>query len=105
MDARTCDRGVFGSVRGGVVVTFAAPIRKPELALLEKAFAAEVQGALTRMPGIMQSRAKLAEKLVADGLLLKARVEVGPAPFVVIDGYVLSEAGRYLYCTSCVGTA
>lgn len=75
---------------------------KREMALLEKAFANEVNGAIMKTPHVMQTKSKLADKLVADGLLRKAEVVYGPGVFAIrIVGYELTEAGRMAYCMTC----
>ena len=73
-----------------------------ELALLEKAFAAEIDAAINKTPRVMQTRSKLAAKLVADGLLREASEVFGHGPFAVrLAWYELTELGRLAYCTSC----
>ena len=76
---------------------------KRELALLEKAYCAEVNGALSKAPHLMQTKAvKLADKLVADGLLRKVDTRLHGGPFTVhLQGYELTEAGRLAYCLTC----
>ena len=74
------------------------------MALLEKAFAAEIAGALTKSPRLMQTRSKLAEELVTEGLLEKVSERFGGGIFgVTLEGYKLTHAGRLLYCASCDG--
>ena len=69
-----------------------------KLALLERAFEAEIAGALTTRPPVMQTRSKLAEELVGDGLLVKAEATL-PGRFPLrVAGYMLTEAGRLAYC-------
>lgn len=72
-----------------------------ELALLEKAFAAEIDAAVSK-GGIhlMQTeQTELADKMVADGLLLKAEITLPGGPFPVrVEGYELTHAGRLAYC-------
>ena len=70
--------------------------------LLERAFAAEVSSALNGGPHVIQIRGKLAEELVAHGLLRSASVRVGHGSFsVVVDGYELTDVGRLAYCMTC----
>lgn len=78
-------------------------MEKKEIALLERAYTAEVEAALSKSGvHVMQTKAKqLADKLVADGLLRAASVRTpGPWPCTV-DGYELTEAGRLAYCLTC----
>lgn len=71
---------------------------KKELALLEKAFAAEIEAALSKSGlYMMQTRSKLAESLVDEGLLVKVTENFGNYS---ISGYALTEAGRLCYCMS-----
>lgn len=72
-----------------------------ELALLERAFFAEVQAALDGGCRVIQTYGRLAEKMVADGLLARA-VETLPGRFPVrVYGFVLTHAGRWAYCATC----
>ena len=78
-------------------------MNKKEIALLERAYTAEVEAALSKSGvHVMQTKAKtLAEKLVSDGFLRTASVRApGPWPCTV-DGYELTEAGRLAYCLTC----
>ena len=75
---------------------------KRELALLERAYAAEVNAALSKVPRVLQTKSKLADKLVADGLLRKAEEIYRGSVFAVrLEGYELTEAGRMAYCLTC----
>ncbi len=79
-------------------------MNKKELALLEMAFAAEIDGALSKNPvmQIMQTESKLAAKLVTDGMLVNKSMRTGGNPWpCTVDGYVLTELGRLTYCMSC----
>lgn len=74
-------------------------MNKKDLALLERAYAAEIGAALEGAPRPMQTRAVArAEALVADGLLTKC---VESWRGVRIEGYELTHAGRFAYCASC----
>ena len=78
-------------------------MNKKEIALLERAYTAEVEAALSKSRvHVMQTKAKtLADKLVSDGLLMAASVHTpGPWPCTV-EGYELTEAGRLAYCMTC----
>ena len=73
-----------------------------ELKLLEKAFEAEVDAAFTGSEfHFMQTKSKLAERLVTDGLLQKVERKSRFGPMVsTFSGYELTELGRLTYCTS-----
>lgn len=68
-----------------------------ELDLLERAYGAEVEGAIFKRSHIMQTRSKLAPKLVSEGLL---REVVGTYGTLTISGYELTDLGRMSYCMS-----
>lgn len=75
--------------------------RTPEIRLLEKAFVREISAAIGGISDIYQTKNKLAAKLVKDGLLMEAK-DTLPGRFpVTIEGYRLTHAGRYLYCSTC----
>lgn len=74
---------------------------KPELALLEKVWAAEVASAFNNAPHVYQTKSKLAQKLEADGLIRMATVTLGGRFAVTVKGYELTDAGRLIYCASC----
>lgn len=70
---------------------------KAELAALEKVFDAEING---RLP--FQSKARIYQTLCNEGLLAPMRRLIGTGPFaVMVAGYELTHAGRFLYCASC----
>lgn len=73
---------------------------KRSLDLLEKAFEAEINGALEGHPGLLQTRSKLAQKLEADGYLVKDAVRIGGRFPVTIEGYRLTILGNATYCFS-----
>lgn len=79
---------------------------KREMALLERAYSAEVSAALGKSGmNLMQTKSKLAEKLVEEGFLRKRSIRMhGPWPCTV-DGYELTEAGRLAYCLGVVHSA
>ena len=66
---------------------------KAKLAILEKAFGAEVEN---RLP--FQSKSKLATSLWADGYLKSMTVHFGN---VSVEGWQLTHLGRYTYCETC----
>lgn len=76
-------------------------MNKQSLALLEKAFTEEVNEGLHGGIGIMQSKSKLATKLLEDGYLVEASKTVGGRFPVVVKGYRLTHLGRMEYCQSC----
>jgi len=70
---------------------------KRELAVLEKVFAAEIDG---RLP--YQSKAKIFAELCEAGLLAPMERTYGSGWSAVrVRGFVLTDAGRLLYCASC----
>lgn len=78
-------------------------MRKAELKMLEKLFAAEVDAALSgqELRGIVQSKSKLLPKLEADGLVQRVKREF-PSRFgrLTIEGWQLTLAGNAAYCLS-----
>lgn len=72
-----------------------------ELKILERAFEAEVQGAIHNGPDLLQTSSKLAVKLCDEGFLQTAKIVLGGRFPVTIEGYRLTHAGRCLYCASC----
>ena len=74
-------------------------MKKSEIAMLEKTYSAEVEGALNNYPWMMQTRSlKTAKKLVDDGLLQQVTEQYHG---VTISGYELTELGRLVYCMQC----
>ena len=71
---------------------------KKRLALLERAFTAEVEAGLSKGIHVIQTKAKLADVMVDEGLLAKRELKVSG---VTIAGYELTHAGRMSYCMSC----
>jgi hypothetical protein len=70
-------------------------LTKKTLAALEKVFAAEIEGRM------LQSRATIYEKLAEEGLVVRVQQTLGSGPFpVVCHGFMLTHAGRYLYCSA-----
>ena len=74
---------------------------KRSLELLEKAFAAEIEAATNNGIGLMQTKSKIAEKLVETGYLEKASRALGGRLPVTVEGYQLTHLGRITYCSSC----
>lgn len=79
-------------------------MNKQSLALLERAFAAEIEGAGGGI-GLVQSRSKVATKLADDGYLEAASKTIGGRFGIVIRGYRLTHLGRMTYCASCTEAA
>lgn len=77
-------------------------MNKKELALLEKAFCAEIDAAMNQGIHLLQTKAKLAEKLVNEGYFEKRVLQrnVGGLTMTV-TGYELTHLGRLTYCASC----
>lgn len=74
---------------------------KPELALLEGAFEAEIAGALRHGLRLFQTKKTvLAKKLVEKGYLVESEAVLGGRFPVRIKGYELTELGRLEYCIS-----
>ena len=73
-------------------------MKKQELALLERAFGNEISAALEGSPRLMQTKSKLADELVAKGLLSKCVESWRGMKF---EGYELTHAGRFAYCATC----
>jgi hypothetical protein len=77
-------------------------VNKQELALLEKVFDREIEGTLRGFHGVFQSKSKLAASLAERGLLLRVVATMGRDALgaITVEGWMLSEAGRYAYCSS-----
>lgn len=69
-----------------------------EMKMLERLFAAEVEG---RLP--LQSRAKILTKMESDGLVRRMKETVAVDRFgpMVIEGWCLTILGNMTYCMSC----
>lgn len=74
---------------------------KRELDLLERAFDAEIRVAFEphRLP-LIQTKSKIARKLVDAGLLQEVEVTTGRRFAITVRGFALTHAGRYAYCSS-----
>ena len=75
-------------------------MNKQSLDMLERAFAAEIDGALNKHLGLLQTRSKAAKKLEEDGMLVAVRETLYSTIPVVVCGYRLTERGRMEYCMS-----
>jgi hypothetical protein len=76
-------------------------MNKKELALLEKAYEIEIDSALTGNLGMLQTKSRLAELLVAEGYLQHHTIQFGGQLPIVSHGYLLTHAGRIAYCLTC----
>lgn len=77
-------------------------MNKKELALLENAFFAEIDAAFNKGIHLLQTKAKLAEKLVNEGYLEKRVIQIPVGMMTMtVTGYELTHLGRLTYCVSC----
>lgn len=76
-------------------------MNKRELTLLERAFSQEIDAALNNGIGVFQTKSKLAQILVEQGLLKKVKEVLGGRFPVTIEGYALTPQGHLTYCMSC----
>lgn len=76
-------------------------MNKRELDILEKCFAAEIDGAITKGIGLYQTSSKLTNRLEADGYIVKETRILEGRPPVTIEGYRLTVLGNLTYCMSC----
>lgn len=76
---------------------------KAELKMLEKLFAAEIEGAVNGGLGIVQSKSKLLLQMEADGLVRRVKRELKPDRFgpIVVEGWELTLHGNFAYCMTC----
>lgn len=79
-------------------------MNKQSLDLLEKVFAAEINGVVDGI-GLFRTKSKLAKKLEDSGYIIKDFVILGGRFPVKIEGYRLTLLGNMTYCTSerCIG--
>jgi len=83
-------------------------VNKKELLILEKAFAAGIDQALSGTSlGIIQTKSKLAVKLAEQGFLELVTIRLGGRIPVLVTGYQLTLLGNFTYCSSdlCSGKA
>ena len=73
---------------------------KKSLLLLERVFAAEIDGALSHGLGLYQTKSKLAQQLEAEGYLVKETLELAGRFPVIVKGYRLTLLGNFTYCMS-----
>jgi hypothetical protein len=72
-----------------------------EMKLLEKAFIAEFEEGAHGVIGVMQTKSKVALKLVEEGYLVKDSQTIGGRFPVTVHGYRLTHLGRTTYCVGC----
>ncbi len=72
-------------------------MNKKELAILEKAYEAEIDGALRGYEGILQTKSKAAKKLADEGYLEEVTIRLGGQFPVVSVGYRLTIFGNLTY--------
>lgn len=71
------------------------------LALLEKVFSAEIDGAINGGSGLYQTKSLLARRLEDEGYLRAEEIKL-PGRFpVTIRGYRLTLLGNFTYCMNC----
>lgn len=76
-------------------------LNKQSLALLERVFVAEVEAGVSGGIGVMQTKSRIARRLVEDGYLTEATV-ILPGRFAIeVVGYRLTHLGRMTYCSTC----
>jgi len=78
-------------------------MKKQELKMLEKIYAAEINGALSGGCHLFQTKSKIADALTTEGYVRKRTMVLsfgGMFP-VHIEGYELTELGRMAYCMTC----
>lgn len=75
--------------RGGIVLT------KAKINALEKVFAAEIEGRSH------QSAARIYTELEAEGYVREEVRTLGGRFPVRITGWILTDAGRFAYCSTC----
>ena len=73
-------------------------LSKSKIALLYRAFLAEIDSAHHKCPNLIRSKAATALQLVEDGLLLHARVVWHG---VILEGFRLSDLGMIAFCEHC----
>lgn len=78
-------------------------MNKASLALLERAFTAEIDAALNGGIELIQTKSKLAATLVDEGYLIKETRKLRGRFSVTVEGYRLTEFGRFTYCMNCKG--
>ncbi len=73
--------------------------KKKHLSVLERIFAAEIDN---KLPWQGRQSAALAELYAADMIQpMRSTILGGPFGGITIDGWYLTHAGRYAYCSTC----
>ncbi|MTH45396.1 hypothetical protein [Intestinirhabdus alba] len=75
-------------------------MNKKQLAILEKAFAAEIDRAYSDKIPLIQTKSKIAAQLAEDGYLEWQEINLTGSIPVTIKGYQITHAGIYAYCQS-----
>jgi hypothetical protein len=73
-------------------------LSKLKIALLERAFLAEIDSAHHKCPSLIRSKAATALQLVKDGLFLHAKVVWHGA---ILEGFRLSDQGMIAFYEHC----
>lgn len=71
-------------------------LSKKDFLLLEKVFAAELSGHLP-----FQSRSKQYDRLQKEGYVNRHKVTLRGGFPVMIEGWILTLLGHYVYCSNC----
>ena len=71
---------------------------KKSFSILEKAYEAEIDGAMSGGFGILQTKSKIAKKLEDDGYLVKVSYVIGGHFPVMVTGYRLTMLGNMTCC-------
>lgn len=75
-------------------------MKKADLKLLERVFAAEIENCLPYQPH--KKSIHHYERLESDGMVERMTRHFGKPPLVVtVEGWQLTHAGRITYCESC----
>lgn len=75
-------------------------MKKSKLEILERAFMAEIDGAMGKGIGLLQTKSKLARELADEGYLVSYTLTSEGRFPTSISGYILTEIGHMTYCTS-----
>lgn len=80
-------------------------MNKQQISILERAYVAEVNGALSGSGlDILQTKSKVAAKLAEEGYLEKVEHIINEGVITIyIKGYRLTHLGRMTYCATCEG--
>lgn len=71
-------------------------MKKADLAILEKVFAAEIEG-----KPLMKSKSKRIFDLEKQGMVKRVLVKVQMRNTVYVEGWELTHIGRFTFCDSC----